>query len=137
MSCIIGKSYLCHLEMKNIFVIFFTFIMLLSSGRHVGHVLYFAMNKAYVVSELCVERFVEESTCEGKCYLKAKVSSTSDTDSNTKIPVEQLTERWQFVQELMSREQCDFFKIGNSLPSTIIDFYQRGLFVDIFHPPRR
>lgn len=57
----------------------------------------YVIHKDYIIAELCIEKDIVESTCEGKCHLRkelAKVDAEKETDQQrtpVRIQLEELT----------------------------------------------
>lgn len=122
--------------LRRILFILFSIAILASSGKHIGYVIYYTLNKAYIVSNVCVNRFVENSTCQGKCYLKDKLENAEDSMPGSKIPMEQTTDRWQYLAEL------DIAGVSHVTPYCFVsEFFEDNTYwheyeSDIFHPPQ-
>ena len=49
----------------------------------------YLVHKEYIVSELCVERDIPDSTCEGKCHLKKELSKLEEQhDEKGNAPIQ-------------------------------------------------
>lgn len=53
----------------------------------------YAWNYDFISNELCIEREIEESTCDGMCYLKIELTSTQETEQPVEtVPSYRLSE---------------------------------------------
>ena len=50
----------------------------------------FTLNRDYIVKELCVNRFEQESACHGKCYLKKQITQEESEESGNDMNIQQL-----------------------------------------------
>ena len=50
-------------------------------------VVYYEMNKEYISTNLCKNRFDPESSCQGKCHLKKMLKKTEDPADQKKDPL--------------------------------------------------
>ena len=64
--------------MKRVTAIFFVFIFLLQLAVSFSYVVWYEVNKTSVATELCVNTDNPELHCDGKCYLKKKISPTQE-----------------------------------------------------------
>ena len=49
---------------------------------------YFAINKAYIVKELCVQKDEVVNTCQGQCHLKETLNKQADEDQEHQLITE-------------------------------------------------
>jgi len=66
----------------KVYSIFFLAVLTLYILRPVIPFVEYAVNKDYIVKNLCINRDKPKSCCEGKCHLKKELSK-SDTSSET------------------------------------------------------
>jgi hypothetical protein len=78
-----NKQLLLALTMKRVTAIFFVFIFLLQLAVSFSYVVWYEVNKTYVATELCENTDKPELHCDGKCYLKKKLSPAKE-DSTKK-----------------------------------------------------
>lgn len=67
--------------MKRISAIFFVFIFLLHLAVSFSYVIWYEINKTYVATQLCENTNKPELHCDGKCYLKKKISPTQENST--------------------------------------------------------
>lgn len=60
----------------------------------------FELNKELITQELCVNRSVPESGCEGNCYLRKMTDKTDSQQDSAEYPIRQ----FQFIALLFSSE---------------------------------
>jgi hypothetical protein len=67
----------------------------------------YLVNKEYIMKELCIEKDVEESTCDGKCYMKQKmdqVEEAQDSDGQS-VPLRIQLEEIHFLSEAIALKE--------------------------------
>lgn len=121
------------IRLKSVFAVIFVLYMVLQPV--VPYIEYYAF-KQYIITNLCVEREVENSCCKGKCYLEKKVSEANETeDNNTKAPTTKKTEISPYVLPTKINLQKDYFQETNST-GYINNMYSFLIKKTIFHPPK-
>jgi len=48
----------------------------------------FALNKAYIIKELCVQKDEAVNTCQGHCHLTQSIKNQADQDANLELAFE-------------------------------------------------
>jgi hypothetical protein len=75
-------------------------LLLMLQVRYTMVQLDYLVHKDYIVSELCVEKDVPESTCEGKCHLRKELSKLDEQhDSQSNAPIQVTLSSIDFVVE--------------------------------------
>lgn len=118
------------------------FLLLLTSVRIlVVPVVYldFAINKEYIINNLCENRFKPELRCDGKCYLAKQLHKVAE-DKASKEADRQEQSFKKFLEETFHHENFAFTQ--NPTNSYLIQhcfFYQSGNYTAyataLFHPP--
>lgn len=97
----------------------------------------YAINKDYIVSNLCINRYSPQSNCDGKCYLEKQIQENAESndlkEENTPKKVQN-----EVVNEFISSHviQIKLFE------SPLIQVIQQDIFITarylnaIFIPPR-
>lgn len=47
----------------------------------------FKWNQDYIAQFLCIEKDIQESTCQGSCHLKTELDKVNHTDNNLPVPI--------------------------------------------------
>lgn len=66
-----------------------TVLIISSMSSSLVH-LSFAINQGYIAKKLCVDRDVDDSSCNGKCYLKQKINKEEEKKED---PVKNMNNR--------------------------------------------
>ncbi len=93
----------------------------------------------FIVAELCENRSVKSSGCDGKCYLRKKLASTSEQDHSTSSSLEKKIssniEILFFNDFIFNWPQC-FFVVKKVLISIFYqNFYKHMLPFSLLKPP--
>jgi len=98
-----------------------------------GVIGYYNLNIEYIIKELCENKNKPELKCNGKCFLKKKMSEADKTEKESKVVIKQV--EFQVIipqsQLLLNAESIVF---ENPLRE-ITDLYSHNLNTRIFHPP--
>lgn len=62
------------------------------------------LNYSYISTELCLERELEESDCNGQCYLEGKIQDYEQKDDNSPKGVEDSDNELLFLSTLSLQE---------------------------------
>lgn len=98
-----------------------------------GVIGYYNLNIEYIIKELCENKNKPELKCNGKCFLKKKMSEADKAEKETKEVIKQV----EFAVILPHKQLIlngDYIDFENSL-TEIINLYSHNLNNRIFHPP--
>lgn len=95
----------------------------------------FKLNKEYIASELCVNRDIPESGCNGQCYLMKKLKQAGDNDQGAEKPAVKRETFWQHCTALIKRTTLLPLRSVLLAPSGKVHYTFLSSF-SIFHPPR-
>ncbi|WP_299701473.1 hypothetical protein [uncultured Pontibacter sp.] len=121
--------------MKRLAVILCVLCVLLQPLSKQGILMVYQLNKAYVASELCENRFIPDSDCQGKCHLRKELKKDSEREKQSQRQQQSTIDMIAFNAELLPVATAvpQSETIGHSL-------YRAGLYTtpdfSIFHPPR-
>ncbi|PVY39462.1 hypothetical protein [Pontibacter virosus] len=73
--------------MRRLAVIFCVLCVLVQPLSKQGVLMIYQLNKAYIASELCENRFIPGSDCQGKCHLRKELQK--DTEREKQAPRQQ------------------------------------------------
>jgi len=96
--------------------------------------LIFKINQDYIAKNLCVEKEVENNTCQGCCHLKKELEKKETQDKANPNHKEQ---KLQINFFSIPSYSCSRFSLSQKIPfyfirhSHLMDFLS-----DIFHPPQ-
>ena len=98
-----------------------------------GLIGYYNLNIEYIIKELCENKSKPELKCNGKCYLKKKLTEADKAEKESKEIIKQV--EFPVVlphnQHLLHAEYIEFI---NPL-TEITDLYTHNINTRIFHPP--
>ena len=98
------------------------------------YVWYFA-NKTYVATVLCENKDNKKMHCNGKCYLKKKISQAEQqSEKQDAVPVKKAVEQVPFIVK-ESKETFIYTSLTPVSYSLFRQQYNFTLSKDIFHPP--
>ncbi len=83
------------------------FVLVLYLIRPIIPYVEYSINKAYIVKNLCVNKEVPNSCCDGKCYLEKQVKKSADTEDKTEKNTN---------QKVQNKEVKDFLNAHITLP---------------------
>jgi len=81
--------YLC--KMKKIVVYFLLFIFALQSTKSLWIITSFQINRDYIASNLCINRFDKIPTCKGQCFLNNELSKEQKDNKKNLTTIEKDT----------------------------------------------
>lgn len=123
--------------MKKVFTALWVLLLLLGTFKEAAIYISFKLNQNYIAQNLCVEKDIENSTCNGCCQLKEKINETR-TQEHKQIP-EKLQEQNQpllFLSNKLKPCFSSFITKDLSKKPAHIHNYSFLFFNDIFHPPK-
>ncbi len=125
--------------MKSFFATIFTALVLLGTLKEASIYIVFKLNQKYIAENLCVEKDIEDSTCNGCCQLKQKLIETKKNEQEN-IPERQretLTPL-HFIADKMNNNLTNRHKIKKitSEYSIYSNKYSYIFISDCFHPPK-
>jgi hypothetical protein len=74
--------------LKRIALWFLTVVYFLAFSQPYLPFVQYALNKNFIASEWCVNKEVENSNCQGRCYLNSALSQSMGNDSQETAPVQ-------------------------------------------------
>jgi hypothetical protein len=77
------------------------FVLVLYLLRPIIPYVEYSINKAYIAKNLCVNKDIANSCCEGKCYLEKQVKKSADTEDKTEKNTNQKVQNKE-VKEFLS-----------------------------------
>jgi len=116
------------------FALPFALLLLVSSFSASFVQVAFSVNKNYIIKELCENRFKPEMKCDGKCYLKKRITQQEEKNAPAnahKSHTEVLT--WLFTGDVLVH-------LNSAVEETnpvyhFADFLSIGFILSINHPP--
>ena len=123
--------------MKPWGVALFAFLILSATTSDSLSYLLFKINQNYIAKNLCVNRDVEESTCNGSCYLSDKIEETKDVE-NSHAPLPASIETMPIVLIVQTAEDpVHSFPIEIPIPKGWDDKLESLDYIgSVFHPPQ-
>lgn len=98
-----------------------------------GLIAYYNINIEYIITELCENKDKPELKCNGKCYLKKKLSKANEAEKQTTGLLKQ-SELTAFISNSYKQESIKYIEI-TLLRGYLTDLYSLSLSKAIFHPP--
>lgn len=115
--------------------LFFSLLILVNAFAYSMVVLEFTINQDYYAANLCVEKDVIESDCNGECYLEKTVKKTSE-DKPVGATMTEVNLSGEYFQDIPAKTVTNFdFIISTFKPATNSTYASIGLGA-IFQPPR-
>ena len=68
----------------RIYALSLLFILVFYIFRPILPYIEYAINKDFIVKNLCINRYKPHSCCEGKCYLEKQLKKSSDSNNDPK-----------------------------------------------------
>lgn len=98
----------------------------------------FKLNQEFIANNLCVEKDIEESTCEGNCHLKKELQKVEENKGNSQQDPINVTE--SRLDILFFNNVEGYIVYLNSSKESYISYkcerdIQSGYLLPIFHPP--
>ncbi|CAN1547112.1 hypothetical protein MCEGE10_02010 [Flavobacteriaceae bacterium] len=78
--------YLCR--MKKVVVYFLLFIFIIQSTKSLWIITSFQINKEYIASNLCINRFDKIPTCKGQCFLTKELNKEQNENKKNITTIE-------------------------------------------------
>jgi hypothetical protein len=78
--------YLC--KMKKVVVYFLLFIFTIQSTKSLWIITSFQINREYIASNLCINRFDKIPTCKGQCFLNNELSKEQKDNKKNLTTIE-------------------------------------------------
>lgn len=97
----------------------------------------YALFKDYIVQNLCVEREIEDSCCQGKCHLAERLESTNEpvSEDNKPVPIRTSIKVMEYDFVYMNYSvNCNCIQPKNKISKR--NFYTYTFLTDCFHPPK-
>jgi hypothetical protein len=98
-----------------------------------GVIGYYNLNIEYIIKELCENKNKPELKCNGKCFLKKKMSEADKTEKESKVVIKQV-EFQVIIPQSQLLLNAEYIVFENPLRE-ITDLYSHNLNTRIFHPP--
>ena len=130
--------YLCHV-MRKIFAFGLSIIIVAQAFYNAGVTTYWLANRAYIASSLCENRDKPQSKCNGKCYLKKKLTQSPDNQTTNSTSKSLVLKKGIELAEPLPECPALLGSISSTPKRVIIPFvkyYVSSLHAaGIFHPP--
>ncbi|MBI1221933.1 MAG: hypothetical protein GC180_04945 [Bacteroidetes bacterium] len=68
--------------MRKFLAIILSFQLLVLSLGGIKATLYYTLNKAYIIKELCIQKDAVENTCQGQCHLHETIKKQARQDQD-------------------------------------------------------
>ncbi len=78
--------YLC--VVKKLVAVILTFQLLMLSLGGIKATVSFALNKAYIIKELCIQKDEAVNSCQGHCHLTESIKQQAEDDANLELAFE-------------------------------------------------
>lgn len=98
----------------------------------------FKINQDYIADNLCIEKDIEESTCNGSCHLKKELEKVEENKGNSKEePINISQSRIDVFLLTSVVKHTEFISVINTQISfgTPKSEVLKGYSTQIFHPP--
>ena len=98
-----------------------------------GIIGYYNLNITYIIKELCENKSKPELKCNGKCYLKKKMTEADKSEKESKEIIKQV-EFPVIIPQNQLLLNAEYVVFENPL-TEITDLYSHNINTRIFHPP--
>ncbi|WP_237717920.1 hypothetical protein [Pontibacter sp. BAB1700] len=121
--------------MKRLAIIMCVICVLVQPLSKQGILLVYQLNKTYIASELCENRFIPGSECNGKCHLRKELEKDTEREQQSQRQQHSVIDLIAFNAELLpvapaiAPEETSGHSLYQAVAYTSPDF-------SIFHPPR-
>jgi len=96
--------------------------------------LIFKLNQNYIAQNLCVQKEIEDNTCQGCCHLKKELTKQSNQETNLPEENQRKVLIDFFTMRIISFNPSH--KAQKILFGSFLSFYNSKITKDIFHPPK-
>ncbi len=121
--------------MKRLAIILCVICVLVQPLSKQGILLVYQLNKAYIASELCENRFIPDSDCQGKCHLRKELKKDSEREKQSQRQQQSVIDMIVHKVEPLPLATAIPLKDTGGHP-----LYRAGVYTapdfSIFHPPR-
>lgn len=106
--------------------------------NQLGILIDFKLHQEFIAAELCEEKDVEGSTCDGKCHLRKKIKEADENErSQTPYSIETKVEITYFLEELEELLPFPFSANNHSRLYANWQFPHTSAYLgEVFHPPK-
>ncbi len=108
----------------------------MSQTKDVNLLISYAWNKAYIVKNLCINRFSSQSTCEGVCYLRQTFEQQGESDELPKKITFEVKQNWQIITSTEKSAIALICDEEQLLPLLDDQLYKYLSIKEVFKPPR-
>lgn len=123
--------------MKQLVVILFSFLILLSSARDLVTYVHFKVNQDYIANTFCINLDKPEVMCFGSCFLQDSIEENHDSDQELPVSVNmELVTVNYLLPEMILLDFTALNKVKKSTPLFREKFASTALYREIFHPPK-
>jgi len=121
----------------RVYSIFFLSVLILYILRPVIPFIEYAVNKDYIVKNLCVNRDKPKSCCAGKCHLKKELAKNDTTSENEEKNNSKNGQQKQ-ISEFLKTQNKQYHPITKTLLQAILSppRIQENAGPSIFIPPK-
>lgn len=122
----------------KIFAVFAVFVFALNMLYASFVWINFKANQEYIANNLCIEKDIEESTCNGSCHLKEELDKVEESKGNSKeepINISQSRIDVFFFNNVCSYNTPTFFIQSKTKLFTPETKTLGGYLSSVFHPP--
>ncbi|MCH5598195.1 hypothetical protein [Niabella ginsengisoli] len=120
--------------MKKIVSILLIVVFVLQSGSQLWILATFYINRDYLASNICINRFDRIPVCKASCVLEEQLKANGEKQE--KLPDLKVKEITLFSQELLVTPTLNIgFKTDKNYPTYTKKLIPQGFSHDVFHPP--
>lgn len=80
------QCYLC--DVKKFLAFLLSFQLLILSLGGIKATIYYSLNKAYIIKELCIQKDEVKNTCQGQCHLEKTIKKQAEDDEGHQLVFE-------------------------------------------------
>jgi hypothetical protein len=123
--------------MKRLLTYFLLASFVMQSCSGIWVVASFYIQRDYIASTLCVNRFDAISVCKGQCYLEQELKA-SEEDELQQVPASKQKEVQLYTQDCLSFKLAPVCRLhSEKIPAMDQKLIPQGVVASVFHPPER
>ncbi len=123
--------------MRQLIAISFSLLLFVGATSQGSAYLFFKINQSSIAKTTCVQKTVENNTCQGKCFFTSVMNSVFSQESDSKSALPLLEEPSQLIA--IAQNLSNQYILSNQKRNAL-DFAEQNLndqsfYKSVFHPP--
>jgi len=123
--------------MRKLIAISFSLLLFVGSTSQGMAYCFFKINQSKIAKTTCVQKTVENNTCQGKCVFTSVMNNIfgQESDSIPALPVLEEPSQLIAVAQILSNTNSLSIQKGNSLGFATQFLKTQSFYKSVFHPP--